>query len=381
MFTVLRPRIVTAAATIFVFASCSQTPDVPRPTNKTATGALTGAAVGGGLGLIVGSTSGDAGEGMLVGSLAGGALGAGIGAKLQKDDETRAKEDTAIRQSESIKQQGSEINDLKKSETDELQSFYDAPIRQPVLEPSQELKESELRESEIKGGVSAGNKLHASAKLANDPAARSGARARMSNGIEYLSPPSGDRKPEPYGAGARSASVESRTASLGSSAGTKTAVKKPIPKSVQADSFAIKEPAQVKEASVKTVKLGNTVTTTVASAGLPAAATETITDTSTAKEKTEEAPKDLANCKDALKEAERGLHAAADADRLFYLRRAARLCPTEPSYHVELGKLYSAIGKSEDAKYELRQAIDLDPNNQIARDELSIIENTGGAGK
>ena len=84
---------------------------------------------------------------------------------------------------------------------------------------------------------------------------------------------------------------------------------------------------------------------------------------------------DKSSCKEAISEAERGLNSSSDADRLFYLKRAARLCPTEPSYQVELGKLYGAIGKNDDAKESLRKAIELDPKNQVARDELSILEN------
>ncbi len=343
-------RTAIAMLSAVLLVSCSSTQNIPKPrVGTTATGALVGAGVGGGLGLVVGSTSGDAGEGMLVGSLAGGALGAGTGAKLAKDEENRAKTDTEIRQAESIRQQDAEINDLKKAPSDDLESFYDAPIRQPVLEPKNEMSKPV--------GVA--------------KASRSSARARMSNGVEYLSPPSGERRAIPYSR----ANVENRYAALTPPAAKKPApaVKKPIPKSVRADSFAVQVPEE-KVVSVKPAAV-------TASTGLPTATTEAITDSGAAKAATAEAPKDLANCKDALKEAERGLRAASDADRLFYLRRAARLCPTEPSYHVELGKLYSAIGKSEDAKYELRQAIDLDPNNQVARDELSIIENTGGAGK
>ena len=77
-------------------------------------------------------------------------------------------------------------------------------------------------------------------------------------------------------------------------------------------------------------------------------------------------PKEQNDCKDAIKEAERALQATSEADRLFYIRRAARLCPKEPTYHLELGKSYSSFGKNDDAKFEFKQAIDLYPNNQIA---------------
>lgn len=326
--------------------------DVPTPQlNTTATGALTGAAVGGGLGLIIGSTSGDAGEGLLVGSLAGGALGAGIGAKLQRDEEAKnlgSSQDRVIRQGEQIRQQDSEIKDLKKGSSDELRSFYDAPIKQPVLDPDRELT--------------------AHAKTRGLAASQRSARARLgSGGIEYLSPPSGSRKPLRYAASRERTEIP------------KSVLKDTKAEAIQPEKFARNEtrPSSitVEKKSVVAKTVAASPDTVVNAGGLPPASVEKID--ASAKSPAAESG-DLANCQGALKEAERGLHAGSDADRLFYLRRAARLCPSEPSYHVELGKLYSTIGKSEDAKYELRQAIDLDPSNQVARDELSILENTAG---
>ncbi len=110
----------------------------------------------------------------------------------------------------------------------------------------------------------------------------------------------------------------------------------------------------------------------------PTITAPTIENNSVAKQAKPEIKRNEGDCKQASGEAQRGLNATADADRLFYLRRAARLCPAEPTYHVELGKVYSEIGKSVEARSEFKQAIEMDPSNQIARDELSIIENVGG---
>jgi tetratricopeptide (TPR) repeat protein len=271
---------------------------------------------------------------------------------MQRDDEGRTlgnSQDRVIRQGEQIKQQEMEIKDLKKGSSDELRSFYDAPIKQPVLDSDREF----TAHAKTRAGV-------ASARTA---------RARFGGGIEYLSAPSGNRKPVRYAA---SAAVP---------------VRSEIPRSVLKDSKTTNfAPEKITRGEMPRPSLALTKTDgvektaapkadTVVGSGLPPASVEKID--ASAKVNPPESG-DLANCQGALKEAERGLHAGSDADRLFYLRRAARLCPSEPSYHVELGKLYSTIGKSDDAKYELRQAIDLDPNNQVARDELSIIENAGG---
>lgn len=351
--------------------------DVPAPANKTAGGALTGAAVGGGLGLIVGSTSGNAGEGMLVGSLAGGALGAGIGAKLDRDERSTQElaRDTTVRADE--REQVNQLNTLRQENTDTTKSFYDAPVHTPVLSPEKELSSP----SKASSSKSSRAQSFSSQTSSKQTSVTQSPRARMSSGdITYLSKPSGLRKGTPFSAAAASSAAPAAGSERISLASVKKTPSTTAAKAVSAvkpvsgradstvdpakpDSFALKPASQKSDAS--------------AASGLPPAASESTEPKTEATDAGAKPPKDLANCKDAVKEAERGLHASSDADRLFYLRRAARLCPTEPSYHVELGRLYGTIGKNEDAKYELRQAIDLDPNNQVARDELSIIENAG----
>ncbi|MFN8390645.1 MAG: hypothetical protein U0136_10175 [Bdellovibrionota bacterium] len=352
--------------------------DVPAPQlNKTGTGAVTGAAVGGGLGLIVGSTSGNAGEGLLVGSLAGGALGAGIGAKMQNDEEKKSLDmnrDTVSRQGERINQQNLEIQDLRQNSSDRAM----APIAESNM----------LSSAPIMTPHSTTPRLAAS-----KPTAR--ARLGSSGGIQYLSRPSGTKSATPFREDGAMTSFGATTMAAAKStvttptrvamhsvaeqapptAKTVGAVKKTsvatggimVPPTMKHSEPVAEAAPVVEDRSAKTV-----------AGGLPPAATDLKASESTvASANTGKAPKDTGSCKDAIKEAEHGLNAGSDADRLFYLRRAARLCPTEPSYHVELGKLYGAIGKNDDAKFELRQAIDLDPNNQVARDELSIIENAG----
>jgi hypothetical protein len=81
-------------------------------------------------------------------------------------------------------------------------------------------------------------------------------------------------------------------------------------------------------------------------------------------------------CTQATGEAQRASAAQAPADQLFYLRRALRLCPADSTYHVEIGKVFTKLGKTDDAKYEFRQAIDLDPSNESAREQLSQLESS-----
>ncbi len=83
-------------------------------------------------------------------------------------------------------------------------------------------------------------------------------------------------------------------------------------------------------------------------------------------------PKDT-NCIEGETEAERARNATSEADKMFYYRRALRLCPKEPVYHIEMGRVYSEIGKSNDARFSFTKALELDPENEIAQDELSLL--------
>ena len=383
--------------------------------NKTGMGAATGAVVGGGLGLIVGSTSGNAGEGLLVGSIAGGAIGAGVGAKLQRDEEKKSADtgrENIFQQDETIKQQDEEIQNLRKNNTDEAKNFYSSDI--DVTKPSARMPSSnpvvtpDLSKAELVKPESI------KPELVKPQPAKTTSRARLSSsgGIEYLSRPSGIKKGSPFdGRSAADPIVVAKAAPAPAAVRTTTTTRvapkaepkmevkfepKPEPKSEAKiehkaapaaavadtknfpskmdDSFAMNDAPIL---SKKSAPAAAESSAKALSSGLPPAA---IAGAEALAKNSSGSPKgahELGNCKDAVKEAEHGLNASSDADRLFYLRRAARLCPTEPTYHVELGKLYGAIGKSDDAKYELRQAVDLDPNNQVARDELSIIENAG----
>lgn len=76
------------------------------------------------------------------------------------------------------------------------------------------------------------------------------------------------------------------------------------------------------------------------------------------------------DCGKAEGEAVRARASVSEADQLFYFRRALRLCPKSTQYHLEIGKIYSTLGRKEDAEFEFRQVLDLDPKNQEAKNLL-----------
>ena len=61
------------------------------------------------------------------------------------------------------------------------------------------------------------------------------------------------------------------------------------------------------------------------------------------------------------------------ADKLFHYRRALRLCPSNPSYHNGLGEIYVSLNRMDDAEYEFREALKLDPNYSPALQNLNAV--------
>jgi tetratricopeptide (TPR) repeat protein len=82
------------------------------------------------------------------------------------------------------------------------------------------------------------------------------------------------------------------------------------------------------------------------------------------------------DCQRADEEALRAKNSASEADQLFYFRRAIRLCPNEPRHHIQIGQVYAAIGRSEDAEGEFKKALELDPKSDDAKRQLSLIDDS-----
>lgn len=79
------------------------------------------------------------------------------------------------------------------------------------------------------------------------------------------------------------------------------------------------------------------------------------------------------NCELAGKEVDRARRATSDGDKLFYFRRAMRLCPNNATYHLEVAHVYSELGRKNDAKIEFKRVVELDPNNAEAKEQLSLL--------
>ncbi len=98
------------------------------------------------------------------------------------------------------------------------------------------------------------------------------------------------------------------------------------------------------------------------------------------KKKTADAPKKLvqntSECSQAADEMRSGDQASEPSERLFHYRRALRLCPDNADYHAALGEAYLALDRKDDAKFEFERAIELDPKNKIAHQNLVEFQET-----
>lgn len=79
-------------------------------------------------------------------------------------------------------------------------------------------------------------------------------------------------------------------------------------------------------------------------------------------------------CEEASAESRRAAAATDEADKLFHLRRALRLCPNKASFHHELGQLYASMKRTTDAQHEFKKALSLDPEYEEARESLERVE-------
>ncbi|MCO6431549.1 MAG: hypothetical protein J5J00_11870 [Deltaproteobacteria bacterium] len=78
-------------------------------------------------------------------------------------------------------------------------------------------------------------------------------------------------------------------------------------------------------------------------------------------------------CAQAETESLKARSAAEAADRLFHLRRAIRLCPSNADYHASLGEVYLTLNRREDAQFEFKEAIALNPGHEAARRNLQAL--------
>jgi len=366
-------------------------PSLNMPENEMSTtgvGASAGAILGAGLGTLVGSTTGNAGEGLVIGTVAGAATGGAIGHSLQQQEQNIATQKESIeRQEETIDRQKNEIDGLRKQLDDRF---------------SRKNKPSIAGDS-YSYGTYAGNRQARPFSGTSTPAEDSSVSSRTVNRPAMKTSSSGSVEGRSLGVPSQptlNSEVAARKVGeneIGTSAQTRARLEDPKPEPVSAQqknlsgvntdlvgsassgatsTTAKKEPATApgfeKSPQNDSLIVAKQPNTTPAVVGKIEKDLKSKTDNKEVAKAVD--PKDESACQKAGDEAQKAQTADSAADRLFYFRRALRYCPTEAKYHVEIGKVYSSIGRVEDARYEFGQALEIDPSREDVKKEISNLQ-------
>ena len=339
-------------------AGCTQ------PGETTGIGAAAGGAIGAGLGAIIGSQTGAAGSGLAIGAVAGSAGGAFLGNAMQAQQEALRSQDEAIeRQERMVRAQQSEIEELRRMN-------QDTPTRRPTT-----------------GSLS--NKS-ASAKSKNSVTSQPTARR---------SPPSPEQLPE------RRVSADEITTSdltapvvrnnqmeedtsrarlreMGDLVPGKNANPSQVMERDLTDP-AVREVPILKEASTlgeyenhrrNPSGRGNGNTRNNAEDSVTS---DSVSRNSASSDKTYGS----SSCQQAEDERRQASASSDSSEKLYHLRRALRLCPENPAFHHELGKVYVTLKRPSDAEYEFKQALSVDPSYKPAQRSLTEIGANSPASK
>lgn len=84
-------------------------------------------------------------------------------------------------------------------------------------------------------------------------------------------------------------------------------------------------------------------------------------------------PKLSADCQSAQKEVDQGKETVDASKKLFHYRRALRLCPEDAALHNDMGEIYIALKRKDDARFEFNEALRLDPQMSKASTNLQSL--------
>ena len=373
LFSLFLGTFLVGCANIWIPPEGAQRPQM----TPTGVGASAGAVLGAGLGTIVGSSTGNAGEGFVVGSLAGAAAGGAIGNQFEvHEQQLISTEEELTRQREMIQNQQRDINELKRQLDDQFArnnrpSLADRSYRFDRYSGNPQAKP--LADFDSPRGVQD-----------EMPSRSLQARPELRAPVRQLPPVRQSRSGDDFSQILKPRDTVPSDIAPMAKAGT---VKKPVQVVRQAEPELFEEEP---ESEVKPIEIdveplddieaeAERIAAEIGrSKSVPAGAAISLGDEASdtlaaADESRGRLSVDNPQCTQAQQEAMKARNAVSDADKLFYYRRALRLCPERASYHLEIGRVYSSIGRLEDAKFEFRRALDLDPNNDEATKELSLL--------
>lgn len=364
---------------VILFSVCLAAAGCSEPGESTKLGAATGGVVGAGLGAIVGSTSGNAGTGLVIGAAAGAGTGALIGNALDGQEQRMHTQDEALeRQRQLISAQRGEIEELRKGTRDTSVSGMPSTAGSSAAAGLQERSlDQALTDTDAPRGTGRVGSA-ASKSLEEELAKARQAEERASLRVATPKLAKASHKSfEPH----MSVSVKSKTARL--SPPLKVSAPKHSAAALIEPEPAVQKPAGVAErdlqASAEDAVRPASEDATIADSVSPAAWGDTGPERqdAAAEGAAAIAPQQGAvgsgmsdDCRKAQKEVSDGDGAPDTSDKLFHLRRALRLCPDNASYHNKLGEVYRSLNRTADAQFEFREALNIDPGFQAARNNL-----------
>lgn len=395
-------KTLTLVAALFLsgaLSSCSWIrqatgEEEPLGLSPTGLGAATGAVVGSGIGAIIGSQSGSTGIGVAIGGLSGAALGGALGQQEGRELASKEERNTrSERQDELLKANQNRINEYKRG------SDLASERRGALAIPSSSTR-SVVKNSVINTPI--GYRGNPRAVRLDDgdfdtrPESVAPKSIASKNTVisrnEDVSPPKLKIIP------ARSAltPTENKTSSKVVSKTSQVdlipdvpAVEVSEPKIAPAvvtgkklpEAKSLEPAVKIADDSMKS-EISKATTARNGIVGVPVQPDKVVVDPGTEEIKTTvitgskvvKATSDD-DCSRADQEYQRATTSISDADKLFYLRRALRLCSAKPNLHLATGRVYSKLGRVEDAEYEFRQVLDLEPSNSEATKELANLKN------
>ena len=326
-----RALVLTLAATLAV-TGCT------KPKQTTAVSAAAGGAIGAGLGAIVGNQTGNAGSGLAIGAVAGAATGALIGNALQAQQEKLDSQKESIqRQDQAIRAQRSEIEELRRMQSD---TGYSQARTQSVNAYLVEEKRLQLQK--------------------RGPAPRG-----LETSSRYVPPPLPARSSEPLARYDAKSTTRTATTAAVASTTAATAPKKATTQSHISKGIEEKDLASAASTQADTAK----------AEVVPAkaeASKEAVKETTTAKAATQAEP--AGGCAEGKEARDAAASASDNSDKLFHLRKALRLCPNSAETHYELGQAYLHMDRAADASYEFKQALSINPGYAAAKESLKELD-------
>jgi tetratricopeptide (TPR) repeat protein len=355
-----QPYISFLSCVLLLFSVNTISGCATEPGQTTGIGALAGGVLGAGLGVIVGSQTGDPGTGLALGAVAGSAAGSIFGNELQARQEDLGMQDELLRrQEDTLRAQRKQLEELRALESDSTS--------RPIVALNQPVRRSVDASQNTWGNTPS--------RVKNNPIIPSKQITPQDNYSRSRNTPATHGKK----LGEKNLIQEKKELEANSSSEQKEVVHEKLRE---------EENASQKPSSIFSPLGSDPLVAPVEQLSEPEISQEVI-------EKVEKEVESVTDpeaqqvraymngsgevglsqeCEMAQQEVVKADDASEEAEKLFHYRRALRMCPENPAVHTSLGDIYRKSNRIEDARYEYKQALKISPNYAPALDSLKEID-------